>query len=371
MWTSGDVSSTLGWILPGERVEELRDGAPARRGLPTVTAMNSPERPSADGVAPPAATSPTAPASPATAGTVATTPPTGTAGRAFHQLGAAPGARGWRPLLVLLLAAGCYVVSWLALVVLAVVLDAVTGAGIGERVVSLDLADPVAFVAAFTTIAWMLPSLLLARRLVGLRPVGLLSSVTGRLRWRWLGRALLISATVYLVGFALQLVVVDPLTGVPLPPAGLVPAAWVFLLGAVLLVPLQAAAEEYVFRGGLMQAVGGWLRHPVFAVVLPVPLFVVGHGYDLLGQTGIAVFALLTGWITWRTGGLEAAIALHVVNNSLLTVIQALGWADPNATAVTAPALVVSVLVQVVASWFLVRSADRLGVERRSAVTAC
>jgi hypothetical protein len=61
--------------------------------------------------------------------------------------------------------------------------------------------------------------------------------------------------------------------------------------------------------------IGRWLRHPAFAILLPVPLFVLGHGYDLLGQIGVGLFAVAAGWLTWRTGGLEAAIALHVVNN--------------------------------------------------------
>ncbi|SDD22333.1 CPBP family intramembrane glutamic endopeptidase [Auraticoccus monumenti] len=283
---------------------------------------------------------------------------------AFHRLGVVAGSRGWRPLLVLLLAAVLYAASGLLLVTAAVAVDAITGSTVSDRVLALDMNDPYAFVSGFALIALMLPALLLARRILGPRPVGLLSSVTGRLRWRWLGRALLISVAVYVVGLTLQLVLLDPLTGVPLTAARFIPSAWVFLLGAVLLVPLQAAAEEYVFRGGLMQLVGGWLRHPAFAVVLPVPLFVVGHGYDVLGQTGIAVFALLTGWLTWRTGGLEAAIALHVVNNGLLTVMQAVGWADPNVTDITVPAFVASLVVQGLAAWLLVRSADRMGVQR-------
>jgi hypothetical protein len=36
-----------------------------------------------------------------------------------------------------------------------------------------------------------------------------------------------------------------------------------------------------------------------------VPLFVLGHGYDLLGQIGVGLFAVAAGWLTWRTGGLE------------------------------------------------------------------
>ena len=93
------------------------------------------------------------------------------------------------------------------------------------------------------------------------------------------------------------------------------PMLWASLAVILLVVPLQAAAEEYVFRGYLQQAIGRWLRHPAFAILLPVPLFVLGHLYDPLGQAAVGLFAVVAGWLTWRTGGLEAAIALHVVNN--------------------------------------------------------
>ncbi|MDF2498717.1 MAG: family intrarane metalloprotease protein, partial [Arthrobacter koreensis] len=61
------------------------------------------------------------------------------------------------------------------------------------------------------------------------------------------------------------------------------------LLVAVAVVPFQAAAEEYAFRGLLMQVIGSWLRHPAFAILLPVPLFVLGHGYGLVGQIDVAI----------------------------------------------------------------------------------
>ena len=43
---------------------------------------------------------------------------------------------------------------------------------------------------------------------------------------------------------------------------------------------------------------------------------------------GVAGFALAAGVLVWRTGGLEAAIALHAVNNSLGFVFGAIGWGD-------------------------------------------
>ncbi|GAB3184827.1 hypothetical protein GCM10027060_22680 [Nesterenkonia halophila] len=65
--------------------------------------------------------------------------------------------------------------------------------------------------------------------------------------------------------------------------------------------------------------------------------FVLGHDYDLPGQLAIAVFALGTAWITWRTGGLEAAIALHVVNNLAASLVGFGGIGDLAATEVGWP----------------------------------
>lgn len=128
---------------------------------------------------------------------------------------------------------------------------------------------------------------------------------------------------------------------------------------AVVLVPLQSAAEEYVFRGQLMQTIGSWLKRPAFAILLPVPLFVVGHDYDLWGQLDIAVLALAAGWLAWRTGGLEAPIALHLVNNVLFTVMTAFGYADPNSTHGTPTDLAASAATTLFAIAWLVRTFDR------------
>ncbi|MEZ5193288.1 MAG: CPBP family intramembrane glutamic endopeptidase [Nocardioides sp.] len=98
-----------------------------------------------------------------------------------------------------------------------------------------------------------------------------------------------------------------------------------YLLVILLLTPFQAAGEEYAFRGYLTQALGG-LFTPLgtgvsraAAVVLPALLFALAHG---LGQSvpvffDRLAFGLVAGWLVIRTGGLEAGIAMHVLNNFL------------------------------------------------------
>ena len=86
----------------------------------------------------------------------------------------------------------------------------------------------------------------------------------------------------------------------------------------LLTTPFQAAGEEYAFRGYLLQAIGslsaaawsGVRRHRAALRAGPrlqnFPLF-----FDRF------MFGLIAGWLVIRTGGLEAGIAMHVLNNYL------------------------------------------------------
>jgi hypothetical protein len=99
------------------------------------------------------------------------------------------------------------------------------------------------------------------------------------------------------------------------------------------MTPLQAAGEEYFFRGWIMQVIGSWFRRPVVGLVVTTVVstvaFSAAHGSPdlwILGSIGcLAVAACLA---TWRTGGLEAGIAMHAVNNVLAFVTTILfgGW---------------------------------------------
>lgn len=240
-------------------------------------------------------------------------------GLAFHRLNFARRRSGWwTPLVTGILGLAIY----LGFLVFVMVVIGIALFRDPERLDDLarlgqsggvDMGDPLMVAILLGTIALMLPGYILASLIVNGRRVGLVSSAAGRLRWRWMllcgALAVGVSAVLTVVGLLLPGGMEEPATGGPAP-------TWpITLVVVLLLVPVQAAAEEYIFRGYLMQSIGRWLRHPAFAILLPVPLFVLGHGYDLLGQIGVGLFAVAAGWLTWRTGGLEAAIALHVVNN--------------------------------------------------------
>lgn len=292
----------------------------------------------------------------------------------FHRLArSSPQYRWWNPLLTALLGVAFYVVFIVALLLAGVVAAFATSADVGQYMdaaAAIDLSNPVIFAFTLISLILMIPALALASLIIGPRPIGLLSSVAGRIRWRWLAVCTVVALAVYVASL-----LVSALIGYFFPEEGTAAtlqqdtSTLAILLALTLLaVPFQAAAEEYVFRGFLMQAIGSWLRHPAFAILLPVPLFVLAHGYDPLGQTYIAVFAVFAGWITWRTGGLEAAIAVHAVNNMSIFALGAFGLVDVNASEGSTGGLVVSVATMVVTAVVIVRLANRRGIDRTRTV---
>ena len=62
-----------------------------------------------------------------------------------------------------------------------------------------------------------------------------------------------------------------------------------FVLAALLLTPLQCAAEELVFRGYVLQGLGRLLRNPLVLVVLSGLLFAIPHllNPEVDGEGGI------------------------------------------------------------------------------------
>ncbi len=230
------------------------------------------------------------------------------------------------------------------------------------------LSDPLwEFASMLLAVSVLLPAVRLTVRWVQRRPGGLLSSVDGRLRWRWMTRCALWA----LLGCA-AISAVDVLDGfTDADPAWLGSPRFVALmLLAVVLLPLQSLAEEYVFRGFLLQGFASWWRTPWPGAVLSTLLFVSLHGYgDPLVLADLLLFAMALSWLTIRTGGLEAAIALHVVNNLFAAFAEV-----PRGTPVLeqpgdVPTLsaLMSMLLTVTYTWWIDRLARKSGGDRTRA----
>jgi membrane protease YdiL (CAAX protease family) len=192
------------------------------------------------------------------------------------------------------------------------------------------------------SLAVLLPVVLLVPWGIERRRPGTLSSVAGRLRWRWLlvcsGLAVAFCVVSFGSTWLASLVAEDPTGGGN--------EDWVgwsrFVLPAlviIVLVPFQASAEEYIFRGWMLQAVGSYtletrtgrvgralsvvFRTPWPGIVVGSALFTAGHGYRGWGILDIFAFGAIAGWLTVRTGGLEASIAVHVFNNLMAFLLPA------------------------------------------------
>jgi membrane protease YdiL (CAAX protease family) len=230
------------------------------------------------------------------------------AGIPYHRLGRGSKTRWWRPLVGTLAVLILFLVVAVGLTVAVYAIyepDLHRGASTFAQAWELGL-----WLAA---IAIAIPATMLVARCIDRRPAGSLSSVAGAIRWRWLGTCTGVAAAAYAVLIAAS-VGIDPLGDVDVP---LVVAVFAV---SVAFVPMQAAGEEYLFRGYFAQAVGSYVRNPWIPALLISLLFGLAHG-SLSEQGGgwalidRFVFGLVAAWLTIRTGGLEAAIALHAIGN--------------------------------------------------------
>ena len=225
-------------------------------------------------------------------------------------------AKWWRPLASLGIVLGFATAAALVMLLVAVAwLLLNPWAGASENLE--DPTNPWDMLLLLGPMALLLPMAVLGSRWGGTGR-GRIHSVLGRVRWGMLLRAgafvLPVYAVIIVGGFLLS-----PPEDFARPEAGARTAA-VFAI-AILLAPLQCAAEEYLFRGLPLQAFGTWLRSPLWGVLLPIPLFMLGHGYHWAGQIDIAVFALCMGALAWKSGGLELPIVMHASNNLVLFML--------------------------------------------------
>jgi uncharacterized protein len=280
----------------------------------------------------------------------------------------------WKPVLgVLALAAGGLLVVPLLLMPVLAVGVVIEGGPFAQRfadAATLKHVTPSAMLYLNLTLASLvLVAMAIERWVHRLRPRWLMSVRPG-IRWKFffacLGLSVVALVAQSLVGLALP-ANTDQGTGHPGHVTGQLVALAVVIL---LTTPLQAMGEEYAFRGYLTQAFGSLFGSRVVAVVVPALLFALAHGaqnaplfFDRFA------FGLMAGFLVLVVGGLEAGIALHVLNNLLafglaiafgdvtqsLTVSHVSWWQIPLTVTQNGVYLVLVMLV-----------ARRMGVQRRT-----
>jgi len=250
-------------------------------------------------------------------------------GLPYHliQLSGRPG--WWRQALGVLL-----MIAWLALFAALLVAIpfaiwyAVHGDDVASSISALaDSNDPTPTSLAYIdlVLTTLIPvAILLSWVLHRVKPKWLLS-VTGRVRWRWLlacaGAAVVALIATVIVG-AVMPQQCDDTTG----QAHLTHTAVAYLVVILVLTPFQASGEEFMFRGYLTQCLGAVSRRVWVPVLLTGVVFGLFHG---LGQPlpvflSRFAFGLVAGYLVIRTGGLEAGVAMHTLNNWLSLALAAI-----------------------------------------------
>ncbi|WP_407697984.1 CPBP family intramembrane glutamic endopeptidase [Streptomyces apocyni] len=294
-------------------------------------------------------------------------------GSHYHELGRNGHGGRFAWLGELLAVLGLFVVGVLGVFVVGAVIAAVLDVQAASDSDAI-FADPLAELAFLLIVIVVgLPVVLVGARLLGNRPFGTVSSVAGRLRWGWLGRCAAVAFP--LIVLQIGLLVAWTWNSEPLAEEGQGFPGWsefvlsLAVLGA--LVPFQAAAEEYVFRGWLVQVIGRAVRSPWPGIVVASLLFATAHGFGELSGFALLLYsALWWGWLVIRTGGLEAVIALHVANNLVaFGLVAAVGDLSSSETAADAPwqALVLELVFAPLYCLMIARLADRRAVAQRSA----
>ena len=312
----------------------------------------------------------------------------------YHRLlRALPSYRWWKPLVALAIAGFLWVVFTTVVLLIGTVIAAGTGRidfstveGAQKQLLHLfgvvDAGDPLSVSVGLIGVATLLPATLLGYRIVGLRPLSVLRSVQFRFRWSWLAFSLWPAFAVTVVATLLQFFVLPLFVGGPSVVAPTIPIG-TFLICAVIVIvvtPLQAAAEEFAFRGLITQMFGGWLRSAPVVIVLSAIPFAAAHtqylsngGFVTWATADVALFALVAGFVTWRTGGIESSIALHAMNNTIafLTLASSLGGTtstSTNAGSDPFPLLLsflVSVVTMVPYALWISHSAKKRGIQNR------
>ena len=229
----------------------------------------------------------------------------------------------WKPLVGIVFGAFVFLAIQFALVLILVVDVAVRG-GAGpftDRLAEaskLDSVTPASMLYVNLGLASLIGVTWLVVRVVhGLRPRWL-ASVQPGMRWRFffacLGLSLVALAVSLLVS---QVLPHDPndLGGEPNKLTGTLIATLIVIL---VTTPLQAVGEEYAFRGYLMQAFGSLTRSRIAALLFTSLLFALAHGaqnFPLFFDR--FAFGLMAGLTVIVIGGLEAGMALHILNNLL------------------------------------------------------
>lgn len=228
----------------------------------------------------------------------------------------------WKGLLVILTLALSYGVI--------MVISQVLGFFAGVLVGFTNPINPITMLALNLSWASMILIAPLVTRLFYKVPKGSVSSLEGRLRWGRLGKALLWILPLYLL-----LNLSYPLWMPSLGTGAMTAMHWGLLAVAIFTTPLQAAGEEYTFRGAANIAAASWAGSEraglVVGMIVSNLIFGLAHGAtDPWLIVYYPLFGLGCALLAYKTRGLETSIVVHAANNVVSFVLASLSGADFN-----------------------------------------
>ncbi len=140
-----------------------------------------------------------------------------------------------------------------------------------------------------------------------------------KIRWKRMFGAFAVWAVLSTVLFVLDLLIDPDNFKLQFELASFLPLVFVCFL----FIPLQAATEEFVFRGYLAQGFAGWTKNRIVAILVPSVFFALLHYANpevkefgfWLTMPQYFLFGVFFALISVLDDGIEIAIGLHAANN--------------------------------------------------------
>ena len=192
-------------------------------------------------------------------------------------------------------------------------------AGLSDSYESLNTLGP-ASLFSYLILVITIPAIYLASRIVKDRPFSSYASSLGGWRWKLYFKCMAVPLVIYVLfniassltdGSAINIQQISPL----------------MFIAFAITIPLQCIAEEYLFRGLIMQSFGSWFNIPILAIIIQALAFGATHSYNSIGVVTIILGGVVYGLLAWKTNGIEASSALHTINNLTVFITIYLGLA--------------------------------------------
>lgn len=186
---------------------------------------------------------------------------------------------------------------------------------------SFDAYTTLGAIISLGSVALMIPALAIANKIAGGRTFKSYESSRGGWNFGIFFKCLLLAFLFVAIPIAVDEIFIEP-------GAGVFRFTKEGLILLTILGPMQCIAEEYVFRGLLMQTFGSWFRFPPLAILLSSAAFAAMHPYNKLGVIDIFITGMTFCIITWLSHGIEASSAMHIANNMAVFYCVGAGYGE-------------------------------------------